>query len=301
MPWSHGIARERRVAAREIFLEANRYLRIPNFRRASELYQQAIAIWPHPAFFYNLAIVQLNLVQSIPAWRSLQSALAYGAEPLGDEDKHAIALDYRASLAAQLGRVVIVCKEPDAEVTLDGQKVVFDGSRGEHEDVVMPGEHQVVARKAGRETHTGRFTVSAGKRVRHVVILLLPGEVVTERYLPAWLPWTGLAAGAVFLATGSYLGWTSSRDIDAFDEDFNSRCQAQVCKKEDSPALDSALLRNQTGTGFLIGGGILVATSAVLVYVNRERIVKSGPRAPSAALAPLVSPLGLGMAMTFHF
>ena len=312
--WSRNTSRERRIAARAIFLEANRHLRIPNFRRAAEKYREAITMWPHPAFHYNLAITQLNLVQPIEAWHSLQAALAYGAEPLG-EDKHAIALEYLALLDKQLGRVVIESREPAAEVILDGKQVVLDAGKQAIEVVVMPGEHLLVARKPGRVTQTERVIVSAGEHMRVAVVLLVPGRVATRRYVAAWLPWTGLASGVVLLTVAGVLDWDSAHTIDAVDREFMARCLGRACNKEALAKLDGAERERSAALGLYVVGGLVVAGSAVLVYLNRERVVTGEAKALATGhvggrvvsgvrrvtIIPLVSPTWMGAAATLRF
>jgi hypothetical protein len=55
-PWSRGISMETRARARDIFTEGNRLMAIPLFAPAAKKFKEALALWPHPAFHYNLAI-----------------------------------------------------------------------------------------------------------------------------------------------------------------------------------------------------------------------------------------------------
>src|SRR5690606_17313490 len=122
-PWSRGVSMAQRQEARALFREGNRLLQVPLFAQAAEEYLAAIALWPHPAFHYHLAIAQLNLVQSIEAYESLGQAMQYGRDALGERE-HRQAQEYLRRLEKQLGRVVVICDEPGAEVTLDGRHLL---------------------------------------------------------------------------------------------------------------------------------------------------------------------------------
>src|SRR3954466_15049354 len=82
MPWNRGVAVATRSQAREVFLEGNRLFKIPLFSQAVEKYGEALDKWKHPAFYFNLAIAELNLGQYLEARDHLVRAMAYGADPL---------------------------------------------------------------------------------------------------------------------------------------------------------------------------------------------------------------------------
>ncbi|MCG8419775.1 MAG: PEGA domain-containing protein [Proteobacteria bacterium] len=308
-PWNRGVSREQRKVARQIFLDGNRLLEIPSFRRAADQYRRALELWPHPAFYYNLTIAQLNLVQPIEAYRSLAEALRYGVAPLGP-DKHAQALEYRARLDEQLGRVVIVCDERGAEVTLDGREVLT--GPGSVDIVVMPGGHQLVARKPGRRTQTERFALSAGDSTRIEVVLPVPGRVHTERYIAAWVPWASVAASAAVLIGAGYLDRRSARVIEHFDGEFSVRCRARGCTEGEVPELadelERAELERDVSIGMYVVGGAALVGSAVLLYLNRERVVQQpgqdespGQAGQSVAVAPMVSRQSMGLVARIWF
>lgn len=306
-PWFQGVTLERRKAARERFLEGNRLLQIPAFARAAEQYRQAIALWKHPAFYYNLVIAQLNLVQPVEAYANVQEALRYGPEPLG-EDKYQQALDYKQRLEEQLTWIVIHCDEPGAEVTLDG-KLVFVGP-GRHEQALLPGSHQVLARKDGLIPRTEEVVLSAGERAEVRLSPGTPTRLGTERYMSGWIPWASLGAGAALLLTAGYLDWHSSAGITDFDADFNTRCR-RGCTENEVPDLAARLSRaeaeKRAALGLYIAGGALVVGSAILVYANRERVVRTRAvrtrleRDPGITWIPIASPDRVGVAAELRF
>lgn len=300
-PWNHGVNIEQRKRARALFLEGNRLLQVPLFAQAADKYKQALALWPHPAFHYNLAIAQLNLVQPIDAYESLLQAMQYGPEALGASE-HAQAQEYRQRLEQQLGRVGVACDEPGAEVTLDGQRL-FTGP-GRYEGVVLPGEHQVVASRPGRIPETRQVVLSPGERTEIALVLRMPDRVETTRYLPAWVPWVGVGVGAALLSGGGYLDRQSSRSLAQFDATFDRQCP-RGCTPGEVPALatevEEAEAQKRMALGLYIGGSLVLAGSAALLYLNRERVVRSKTRPSALSLVPVLSPGAAGLAAWGRF
>ena len=80
-PWVTGVSREQRQQANHIFQQGNALIREGLFADAAEKYEQALALWDHPGFRYNLAITQINLDQPIEAYESFRYAIRFGAQP----------------------------------------------------------------------------------------------------------------------------------------------------------------------------------------------------------------------------
>src|SRR6187431_2652464 len=83
--WNQGVPEQNRKAAEELFQKGNELFLIPLFAKAAEQYVAALNKWKHPAFYFNLALAQLNLGKEIEAHANLERALAYGEKPLGKE------------------------------------------------------------------------------------------------------------------------------------------------------------------------------------------------------------------------
>jgi hypothetical protein len=312
-PWSKGIPVEQRQSAREIFLAGNKLFNEALFGKAAEKFKEALALLPHPFIYYNLAVAQINLGQHLEAYRSLQSALQYGAEHLG-ETKHQQAQSYLAMLEKQLARIEIVCAQPGVRVTLDG-RILFDGP-GTHEELVYAGEHQLVATRPGRVPATERVVLAPGQRVRVELDPLLPGGMKRERRWTAWRPWAVVGAGAVVGMAGGVAHWRSAHNFDEFGEELRVRgcatpsdeagvfmgCPASAITGELDDTLDSARWQRRIAIGSYIAAGATVTTGLVLVYLNRARLVKvePGSRAP-AILIPHVSPESVGLSAQLHF
>jgi hypothetical protein len=159
-PWATGVSAREQAVAREIHRAGNEDFIESRFAHALVKYKEAIRHWDHPAIRFNMAVVLVNLDRPIEARDHLERSLVYGPLALG-ADSHREALTYRKLLDAQLVRLTIACEEPGATVTLDG-KFVLSGP-GSTEEVVLPGEHQVVTTKAGFGTASETFFLVAGK------------------------------------------------------------------------------------------------------------------------------------------
>src|SRR5215510_286010 len=153
MPWNKGVTEETRTAAREAFLEGNRLFKIPLFSRAVEKYNEALDKWKHPAFYFNLAIAQINLGQYFEARENLEQALKYGAEPLR-ADRFEEAKKQLVEVQRHLGRIRVGCPTPGAEITLDGV-TLFTGPDN-REVWVTARAHEVTAKKPEYATQARR-------------------------------------------------------------------------------------------------------------------------------------------------
>jgi tetratricopeptide (TPR) repeat protein len=159
-PWSRGVSLEDRRAARELLLEGNRLFRVPLFARAAVEYRAAIAKWPHPAFYFNLALAQLNLGEEVDARENLEHALEHGEQVLDDEQLLE-ARDQLRALERQLGRVKITCATRSAEVVMDGKTILL--GPGTFQGWVKPGSHEISTRRSGYLAEDRRVEISAGE------------------------------------------------------------------------------------------------------------------------------------------
>lgn len=300
-PWFRGVTREQRVSAREFFLAGNTFLRDGLFAPAVEQYRQALGLWRHPAFFYNLTIAQLSLVQPIEAHASILKALEHGKPGLG-ADKHERAVEYKTLLEKQLAKVVILCDEPGVQITLDGQPIELVAGR--YEQVMLPGTHQVLAKKDKRIPEDRQVVVSSGERVQVELVLGIPDKVETVRYMPSWIPWTTLVLGAAVLGGAGYLDWHSSEELAHFDIEFDNRCRRGCLEPEVQGLTDqltSAESEKRTAIGLYIAGGVVAVGGAVLVYVNRERIRRTKVKRKTFSLAPLFGRDQAGFSAALRF
>lgn len=298
-PWSRGIERDVRVQARELFGEGNQLLIEGLFAQAASKYEEALHLWPHPAIYFNLAIAQINLVQLIAAYESLERAIAYGPAPLVKEKRYQQAVDNHARLKSQLSVIEVTCETDGAEVLLDGE-LLFTAP-GRATKIVLPGPHLLVARKQGLNAETQQAVVSAGERRTYHLVWR---QVVIERYMPAWIPWTLMTAGGFLLSGAGYLDAQSSRDLDRYDRDFATQCSTG-CTEQEKPELVSGIRNAEQSKKAAVGlyavGGAAFVAGAVLVYLNRERVVLREERRRAMTVTPLLLPRGVGVGAVVRF
>jgi tetratricopeptide (TPR) repeat protein len=273
-PWNHGVPIATREAAKDLFLEGNRLFNIPVYKRAAEKYIAALAMWKHPAFYFNLAITQLNLGQDLEARDNLESALRYGQQVL-EADRYQEAQKQLKEVQGLLGRIRITCPTAGAEITLDGA-TLFTGP-GTREEWVKATAHQLTARRTEYVTQARRVTVAAGKLE---TINLLLTKLVEDRPWTVWKPWAVVGTGVAFAATGGVFHALSLRKFAQYDDNFlKLTCASTGCKDDEirpemKAQLSRAQLERSLAVGGYIAGGSLIAVGVVLVYLNRPHLVE---------------------------
>jgi hypothetical protein len=307
-PWNRGVALEERRAARQLFLEGNRLFRIPLFARAAEQYTLALARWRHPAFHFNLAIAQLNLSQEVDARENLARAIEYGEAPLGGSEFQE-ARDQLAQVERQLGRIRVTCHTPGAQVSLDGT-ALFTGP-GSEERWVAARSHEITAKKADHLSEARRVEIAAGQLQTLELKLITLGEATEGgRRWDQWKPWTVVAAGVAVTAAAGVVHALAARNFDRYDQEFlRLPCATMQDPKEPGcpeDALPRALRdRLQRATrqqqfavaGYAVGGAALAA-GAVLVYLNRPRLLeRSAEPTGAVSVIPTLSPDAAGLVL----
>jgi len=302
MPWNKGVPQDVRAAAREAFLEGNRLFKIPLFSRAVEKYAEAIDKWKHPAFYFNLAIAQINLGQWLEARENLVLAIKYGPDPLR-ADRFEEARKQLVEVERHLGRIQVSCSTPGAEVTLDAA-TLFTGP-GQREVWVTARAHEVTAKKADYGTQARRVAVAPG--AQETVALALRRMIIAEP--PKWKYWALVASGVGVAAASGVLHGFSAHDFSLYDSGFvKLPCAAKGCTQQQiddgdphlTARLNRARLEQKIAVGGYIAGGALVAAGAVLLYFTRPRLVEQEDAAArgGVSLIPVVSRDMLGVAVT---
>lgn len=312
-PWSQGVSAENRKAARKLFLEGNRLFRVPLFAKAAEQYMAALGKWKHPAFYFNLALAQLNLGKEVDARESLEQALQYGEAPLGAEQFHEAQKQLK-EVRRQLGQIRVTCRTPGAEVTMDGM-TLFIGP-GSYQGWTKAKTHELTAKKAGYLSEAQRVTVSSeGLRDVELKLVTLSQATDASRRWAAWKPWAVVAAGGLIAAGGGGLHALAARSFDDYDKEVSRLCSTPAgdpprvgCTQDEiDPELAVQLQRARRqqviAVSSYVVGGSLVATGIVLLYMNRPRIAEQAGSSLSAGgveLTPVVSTdmLGLQLSMS---
>jgi hypothetical protein len=157
--WAEGVSESAQAMAFELYSAGNREFVELRYSQALAKYHEAIRHWDHPAIRFNIAVCLINLDQLVEARDNLERSLAHGIAALG-ADAYVQALAQRTLLDGKLARLTLHCPEPDEEVMIDG-KLVFKGP-GTVEQFLLPGEHQVVATKAGFLPASRKIVLAAG-------------------------------------------------------------------------------------------------------------------------------------------
>jgi hypothetical protein len=301
-PWAAGVSKAEQETALALYKSGNREFAESRFAQALAKYREAIRHWDHPAIRFNMAVCLINLDQPVEAMEDLERSLVFGDGPLGS-DAYAQGLTYRKLLDAQLAHLKIECGEPGTQITLDG-KYRFTAP-GPLDEIVLPGEHQVVATRAGFVTVTRTLVLVAGKRTRYDVP---PLEVRVAAWMvrrwPVWVPWLVLAGGAAAVAGGAQSYSAARANFASYDRDVTAHCP-NGC--DASMLAGYPDLREHRSRGdieqvvalslFVAGGAAIVAGTIGLLF-NEPRVQVASSHM-QAAVVPL--PGGAAISMVWGF
>ncbi len=311
-PWARGVGPEERARAQQLFQEGLKAFARGDSAEALALFQQAVRHWDHPAIRYNMAVCLVDLDRPVEAYQNIEKALRFGSGPFSPSEFRQIQ-NYKKLLEGRLAWLVVECREPGAQVFVDGD-LLFTGP-GRATKVVKAGRHQVVARKKGKVPATVDLSVLPGTKKKVRLVLLSYAEKVnlTRRWAP-WVPWTVVGSGAAALALGAILYWRAAADIKSYDDWFRSEehlagCTAPGggCYEEEIPSSVRRLpgqsrAEQWTGVAFFATGGALVVSGLVLAILNRPRALPRQRQllaAPHLLLAP--GPEGVQATLSLGF
>lgn len=302
-PWAAGVSDADQRNALAFFEAGNALFTESQYAAALARYREALKLWDHPAIRYNAAVSLINLDQPLAALEHLEAALAHGETPLGPEN-HRQALLYKKLLVAQVAELEVSCAEPNAEVMLDGETLFRAPGRASRR--LLPGAHQLIARKPGYLTETRAIDVPAGKLTHEALKLQALSAVPmhTVRRWPVWQPWAVLGGGAVVGLAGVPLLASSRSNYATFDDEVARQCPSGCSEAELPPsardARDRAEVQNGIAVALFAVGGAGVATGVVLLFLNQPRLEPVKSRA-SVAVTPLWSPEFSGVAASGQF
>jgi hypothetical protein len=272
-PWSVGVTPEQKAHAQELLDGGNAAFVDNRFEEALAIYRKAIAIYDHPAIRFNIVRCLIQLGQPIEAEDNLKLALKYGRGPL-KEDLYTEALSYQKLLAQQIATLDIKCGLAGAAVSIDGK--AFGTCPTSQSVRILPGPHQVVVRKAGYVTRIDDLVLVGGSTLTTDLTLkaVAASGRVTHRWA-TWMPWTVFGAGLGVVGVGALIEVKGASDMNAFERAVRHDCPMVACPDGtvDTSLEDSAKLENRVGIGVMAAGVATAATGAVMLYMNRARIV----------------------------
>ena len=272
-PWAVGVSDDQQKQALALYKEGNAFFGQNDYKDAVAKYDQALAIWDHPAIRYNRGVCLINLDRPVEAYEDLQAALRYGDKPL-DPATYQQGISFQKLLAARVAEVDVSATSAGAKVTLDGQPLeVGAGVAKKH---VVSGDHQIVAEQPGYQTETRPVHVNGGDTVT-VVIELHPLAARRElrRRFARWIPWTVMGTGGAIALAGIPLYLASRSSWNTYDARVNAECTmgCVTLPADVASARSTARLENGLEIGAFALGGALVATGVALVVLDQPRLV----------------------------
>ena len=306
-PWAVDISPADRERASALYEEAKKQKSDLMVADALALFQQALALYPHPKIHGHLALILHGQNQPRAAFGHLEAALAHGQEGFGcDLDFFEEVQERRRQIEHQIARLTVRTAAAGMRVRIDGEAVLV--GPGRHTEVVEPGSHTIDAERDGYLAESATVELKAGQRVVHVPELVsMEAATATIRRWSNWKPWSVFASGAALGAIGIALHVQAHNDVATFDQHVATSCRPG-CADTDLPASvqalpDRARWRSGLGTGALTVGALALTAGATLLYLNRP-----SPRHPElmrgtsrASLSPLLAPGVVGAHMRWRF
>lgn len=293
-------APEAKARAQALLKEGAQHYQQGAFADALEKFNQAYAVFPSPKLFLNIGQSSRGLgrlVDAVEAFEKFVAQATDAAPELLAEARRSI-----QELSPKVGKLLIDCSLPGAEISVDGRPV----GRAPLVDMVrvMPGNHQVTATDPNATPDVRNVTVAAGT-VETVVMrprllsasppappgvvpvapppVVAPPAVELQATQPPveaaadrgwWLgrEWTWVAAGGtVVFATGAIIAGTMMQS--KFD-DLRSTCGKGAgaswtgCSASDIDSLDAR--KNAANVLWGLTAAAAVTTGVLFYFEGRE-------------------------------
>lgn len=283
--------------AETLFAQGSKLYQQWQFVHAEQKYREALTHWEHPVIYLYLSRALEKQGHLESAYETLQQALRRDPELLSQEDT-GVAGELRTSLEARLAQIEVHCAEAGAEVLLDG--VPWFTAPGPQRKMIRPGQHVIIARKAGYFPVTEVATLLPGKQTRVEVSLSLDEVRIRRRWRPR-TPWMVVAGGVATSLLGGLFIQQAMSDYADFEEKL-ATCEPPVCRQLSIRRREGGAWRDAVGTGMLIAGSTAVVMGLAGVLLNQPNSYRSEP-AGGAKLdfIPLVSGDSTGVSARIRF
>jgi len=298
-PWARGVTEQQKAEAKHHLDAGNVFLLDNQYKEALAEYEQAIAVWDHPAIRFNMVRALIALDRTLDAADSLDKALAYGAAPL-DDVVYREALNYQRLIANQIAKLEVTCGQQDVKVSFDGAPLLqCPGSKSVR---TTAGSHAVVGTGPTLLTQTFDVALSPGKSQRiEVKLRSLDSATRTRTRWAAWKPWAVVGGGVALGGVGVLFEVLARGSRDAYNERLASaECQAG-CAADDSVLVDAESrmkLQDRVAIGALLAGSAVIVTGVVLIVLNRPY---SYVPDQSIRITPTAGPDGAGVLLQRDF
>jgi len=145
---------------------------------------------------------------------------------------------------------------------------------GDARRLLRPGRHRLVASKPGSLTRSIDLALSGGDApTEHIDLMTLDEATVTHHRWAHWKPWAVVAAGGAIAIAGLAVDLQAAATFRSYDKAIATLCPDKPCTtvpKIVSDAYAEGRTETHVGAGLLIGGGVVAAAGAVLLYLNRS-------------------------------
>ena len=286
-----------RKKAEALFAKGSILFQQWQFVHAEEKYREALTHWEHPAIYLYLSRALEKQGHLESSYETLQQALHRHQELLSPDDRK-VAEDLQTSLESRLAQIEVHCDNAGAEVLLDG--VSWFTAPGPQRKMIRPGQHVIIARKAGYFQVTEVATLLPGKQTQ-VEVRMSVDEVRVERRWQPWQPWAVVVGGAATSLLGGLFLRQAMDDYAAFEKALCSPAAASCDQVSIAPP-DSGTRKNVVGSGMLIVGGAAAVIGLAGVLLNQPHSYRSEPSdGAKLEFAPLVSGDGTGISARITF
>jgi hypothetical protein len=297
--WAEGVSPEEQKIANDLFKEGNALVRDSNYNDGIAKYREAVSHWDHPAIHYNIVLALLNNGDALEIYASLQEAMKWGVEGLGEE-KYEAAQTYLKLVEQQLVHIKLKCEQDGAKIVVDGKTV--GKCPTESDQLLRAGEHTFAMSLEGYETTTVDKIYPGGQSEQiDLKIYRLDELTKYHRKFQPWLPWAVGGAGLAVVGIGGLLHASAGSDYKSFD--------AQIVDCGGCAPTQSQLdLRDGAGTkqvaafvAYGVGTAAVVA-GVTLMIMNRPQPYRVDMESSEGmAVVPTVSKDGVGVSASLHF
>lgn len=284
--------------AEALFAEGSALFEQWQFVHAEQKYREALTHWEHPVIYLYLSRALEKQGHLESAYEALQQAGRQESELLSQEDSQ-VAEELQTGLESRLAQIEVHCDAAGAEVSLDG--VPWFTAPGPQRKMIRPGQHVIIARKAGYFSVTEVATLLPGKQTR-VEIHMSVDEIRVERRWQSWTPWTVVGGSAAISLLGGLLVRQAMNDYAAFEKALTA-CEGQfTCDQVSIRRQNRGAWKDGVGTSMLIAGSTAAVIGLAGVLLNQSHSYRSEPRdGVKIDFAPLVSGDGTGVAARIRF
>lgn len=274
-PWKVGVTDAQQDRAKVLLDEGNVLFTENKFVEALAKYHAAIKEWNHPAIHFNAVRCLIQLDRILEAAESLEQALKYGADPL-NKDVYREALSYKKLLAGRIGDLDIACTQAGVVMSLDGKPLPACPTQVAQR--VLPGRHEVVAKKPGMVTQTLEIIVAGGDR--QTVAVKLSAIARTGRVVhrwSIWLPWTVFSGGVALAGAGTLIQLNAISRMSSYDDIIKRDCALGCPADYKIRRKQLAERHSAIGITMISVGAAAAIAGGVMLVLNRGTTVYEQP------------------------